>query len=355
MQTYLNACFFFCQTEQEEGDNSKVAVPALLRGGGDPPHPVSPTDSLLQHWDSTVTTLVQSSITPQCSTSGGDLYILTGAGGLRAAEDGDEECQTKPLWSAVCCAAPEGKSSFSVGLIKEAGEGERQVSVKELEEMLGVTELFSDGCGGADGEAVGITVGLHSEGLPDNAQKLDADLTAENTGGNEVDSNTAGRVTEGGEVDSDTNSQDPNEDIKDGREALIAGEQVADAQPEEADVADATRESGGEGQRDVTHSGAVRSKSPRSSAEHETVAEQEADTNSSSTLVFVLSTTMSILKAPLRPVFSTIMQLPGQVIQVTEPCRHSYILHLQVHSGNKILHLYKKKKTMGQNHRQYNK
>ncbi|XP_070823454.1 uncharacterized protein [Chaetodon trifascialis] len=308
-------------TEQEE-DNIKVAVPALLRLGGDPSNPVSPTDSLLQQWDSTITTLVQSSITPQCSTLGGDLYILTGVGGLGAAEDGDEECQTKPLWSAVCCAAPEGKSSFSVGLIREAGEGERQVSMKELEEMLGAAELFSDGCGGADGEAVGITVGLHSEGLPDNTEKLDADLTGENAGGNEVDSNTAGGVTEGEEVGADTTSQDPNEDIKEGREALIAGEQVAgvDAQPAGADVADATQssESGSEGRRDVTHSGAVRSGSPESSAEHETVDEQETDTNSRSTLVCILSTAMSILKAPLCPVFSTITQLPGQVTYVLQ-------------------------------------
>ncbi|XP_076593516.1 uncharacterized protein LOC143324699 [Chaetodon auriga] len=309
-------------TEQEEEDNIKVAVPALLRLDGDPSHPVSLIDSPLQHWDSTVTALVQSSITPHCSTLGGDLYVLTGVGGLRAAEDGDEECQTKPLWSAVCCAAPEGKSSFSVGLIREAGEGERQVSVKELEEMLGVAELFSDGCGGADGEAVGITVGLHSEGLPDNTEKLDADLTGENAGGNEVDSNTAGRVTEGEEDGADTTSQDPNEDIKEGREALIAGEQVVgvDAQPAEADVADATQssESGSEGRRDVTHSEAVRSGSLESSAEHETVDEQETDTNSRSTLGFILSTAMSILKAPLRPVFSTITQLPGQVTYVLQ-------------------------------------
>lgn len=231
---------FICQTKEEE-DIIKIAVPALLRGGGDPSHPVSPTDSPLTHWDATVTTLVLSTFTPQCSTLGGDLYILTGAGGFGAAEDGDEECQTKPLWSAVCCAAPEGKSGFSVGLIRETGEGERQVSVKELEETLGVAELFSEGCGGADGEAVGIGVGLHTDGLPGNIEELDADLTGKNTGSEDVDSSTT-----------------------------------------------------------------------------ETLDELETDDNSSSTLVYVLSTTVSILTAPLRPVFSTITQLPGQVIQVID-------------------------------------
>ncbi|XP_051262039.1 uncharacterized protein LOC127366786 isoform X2 [Dicentrarchus labrax] len=305
-------------TEREEGgelvaeeeEDIKGAVPALLRGSGGPSNPVSP----LQHWDSTVTTWVQSTIMPQCSSLGGELYILTGVGSLGAAEDGGEECQTKPLWSAMCCAVPEGQSGFSVGLIREAGEGERQVSVKELEEILGVAELFSEGCGGADGETVGITAGLHNDGLPGNIEELDADLTGENTAANEADS--------------DTTSQDSNEDIKES-EALVTGEQVAgvDAQPEEADDADITQETSAdaatskgsrEEQHDVTHSRSAGSEPPEASAEYETVDEQETDTNSTSTLVYILSTTMSILKAPLQPVFSTITQLPGQVTYVLQ-------------------------------------
>lgn len=321
------------QTEEEEEDDIKVAVPGLLRGAVDPSDSVPPTDSLLQHWDSTVTTLIQMSITPKCSSVEGDLYVLTGAGRLGAAEDGEEECQTKLLWSAVCCAAPEGKAGFSVGLIREAEEGERQISVKELEEMLGGAELFSEGCGGADGATVGITVGLQNEELLGNTEQLDEDLTDENTGAND-DSNTAGGVTEREEVVS--TSQDSNEDIKESSEAPIAEEQVAgdDAQPEEADVAEvaqetsadaATSESSSEGQHDVTHSRAVGSESPEASAEYETVVEQETDTNSSSTLVYILSTTMSIMKAPLRPLFSTITQLPGQVIKVTGPLKQRFI------------------------------
>uniref|UniRef100_A0A3Q0S6W0 INO80 complex subunit E n=1 Tax=Amphilophus citrinellus TaxID=61819 RepID=A0A3Q0S6W0_AMPCI len=143
---------------KEPEDDIKVAVPALLRGGAAPSHSVSPTDFPFHHWDSTVTTLVQSSISPQCSTLGGDLYILTGVGGLRAAEDGDKGCQMKPLWSAACCAIPQGKAGFSVGLIRETEEGVRQVSVKELEDMLGLAELFSEGCRGGDGESVAVRV-----------------------------------------------------------------------------------------------------------------------------------------------------------------------------------------------------
>lgn len=277
---------------------------------------------------------------------------MTGAGGHGAAEDGYEECQKKPLWSAVCCAVPDGKSGFSVGLIRETGEGERQVSVKELEETLGVAELFSEGCGGADGEAVGIRVGLHSEELPGNIETLNADVTDENTGAEDEDSNTVGRATEGEEAGSDTTSQDSNEDIKESTEAQITGKQMTgvDAQPEEADVADVTRETsadaatseGGSGeQHDAAHSRAVRSESAESSAEYETVDEQETDTNSSSILIYVLSTTISILKAPLQPVFSTITELPGQVMQMTEPFRHIFYLNLKRYSSNSVLHYHK--------------
>ncbi|TNN81670.1 Endonuclease domain-containing 1 protein [Liparis tanakae] len=287
--------------EGEEEEIIKVSAPALLRGGGDPSHPVSPTDCSLQHWDARVTTLVQTSISPRCSTLGGDLYILTGVGGLGAAD----ECQTKPQWSAVCCAVPEGKRGFSLGLIRETGEGEREVSVKELEEILGAAELFSEGCGGADGASVGVRVGLHSDGLPGNIDRLDADLTGGNTGGEDGDSNT-----EGGEVGSGvTEGEEVGSGVTKGKEdglGATEGEEIGSGASE------------GVEQRDVTRSRALRSGSSESSADQETVDEQETDTNSSSTLVYVLSTTLSILIAPLQPVFSTVTKLPGQVTYVLQ-------------------------------------
>uniref|UniRef100_A0A7N8WZW4 Uncharacterized LOC113136570 n=1 Tax=Mastacembelus armatus TaxID=205130 RepID=A0A7N8WZW4_9TELE len=251
-----------------DGHNLKAAVPALLRGGNDASHPVSPTDSPIQHWDSTVTTLVHSSIFPRCSTLGGDLYILTGAGKLGAAEDGDKECQMNPLWSAVCCAAPQGKGGFSVGLIGETGGRERQVSVKELEDLLGVAELFSEGCGGADAETE-----KHS---------------------------ASGKEMGGKDVDSETTS--------------LGEEEETDEVTQETDEA-VQSASSSEKQHDVKQS---RPASPESSADYETVDEEETDTNSSSTLVNILSTTLSIVTFPLRPVVSTITQLPGQVIYVLQ-------------------------------------
>ncbi|KAF7670132.1 hypothetical protein LDENG_00049720 [Lucifuga dentata] len=295
----------------KEGDGVKVIVPTLLRGDEGPSHLVSSADSTLQRWDSTVTTLVQSSIAPRCGTFGGALYILIGAGGLGATRNGDEL-----LWSAVCCDVPEGKGSFSVSLIRETGEEEKQVSLRELEEMLGVAELFSEGCGGAGGEAVGAMVGLHDEVDPGEVEKLESG--GEDTGSKGTDSDTTHQDTRGNEVNSDQDSD------KESRENTIAREQTAslEAQLEEdhaADVAQQTSaetvmsESSEEKQDHVTE--AVKLEPAVSSDDNETL---EKDTNSRSILVYILTTTLSILKAPLRPLFSTITQLPQQMTYVLQ-------------------------------------
>lgn len=314
-----------CQTGNVE-EKAEVAVPALLRGGEDPSNPGSLTDSPLQLWDSTITSLVQSGIKPQCDTAGGDLYILTGAGSLKTAEDEDSKCLTELLWSAVCCAVPEGKSGFTLGLIRESGDGERKVSVKELEEMLGLEELFSEDCGGASEENVEIPVSVIGQIATGSTEKAsDPNIRFDNTENLEE------------EVGSDSASQVSDDASKDIDEAPTAVKKAAgvDAQPDE-DEADITQEisSGAttsegstESQRDVTQTRAFGSESPESAPEsapeEETVDEQETDTNSSSTLVFLLSTTLSILKAPLRPIFSTVTELPGQVIYQSEPSRHT--------------------------------
>lgn len=251
--------------------NIKVAVPGLFRGGRHPPHPISPTDPPLQHWDSTVTALVQSHIAPQCHALGGDLYILTGAGDLRAVKDGDEQCQMKPLWSAVCCAVPKGKAGFSVGFITMAGKEKKLMSVKELEELLGMQELFFEGCGGT-GDTVAVD--LHSGGTIENR-----DASGDKTGEKHVDSETA----------------------------FTGGDEEADEVTQGASAGSAE---------------SARHSEEKHAADYGTVDEEETDTNSSSILVYILSTTFSIATAPLRPVVSTVTQLPGQVRQFTEPFSH---------------------------------
>ncbi|XP_021176076.2 uncharacterized protein LOC105931583 [Fundulus heteroclitus] len=274
------------ETVTEEGDGIKVAVPALFRGEtGDPSDPA--TDSPLHQWDSTVATFIRSSIIPGCAALGGGVYVLTGAGRLGAAEDGDQECQARPLWSAACCAPPEGKGGFGVGLIKESEEVERQVSMKELEEMLGVAELFSEGCGGEDGETAAAMVGLHGDGPPANAAKTEADET--DVKSESVDQRAAEEATEGG-------------DVSTADDRVAAG-----AASEGGDASDLSGESAAE---------SVISESSSEQQYSEAVAED--DSNSTSTLVYILSTTLSVVKAPLRPVFSTITEIPAQVTHVLQ-------------------------------------
>ncbi|KAF7227015.1 uncharacterized protein si:ch73-54f23.2 isoform X1 [Nothobranchius furzeri] len=254
---------------EEEVDGIKI--PALLRGAGAPSHPVSPTDTLLQHWDSTVAALVQSSVLPQCNTLRGDIYILIGAGRLGAAERGGEECRAKLLWSAVCCSPPEGKAAFSLGLIKETTEKERPASMKELEEVLGGAELFSERCGGEEQATAAVSAGLQSRGDEVKAEKTDARDVNSGNGKDEV--------------------------VKKSRDALATSDQVAgvDAPPEE-----------------------LSADPDQQQEDQETTSEEDTDSNTTSTLVYILSTAMSIVQAPLRPVFSTLTQLPEQVVYVLQ-------------------------------------
>lgn len=119
------------------GEDSYVHVPALYKKDQDvaSSHLASPLHKL----DALTAELVESQTVPQCSKLGGDVYVQTGVGGL-------SETKADVQWSAVCCDVPGGLGSFSMGVVKE-GEGElKQISVKELEDLLDIKELFSGGC-----------------------------------------------------------------------------------------------------------------------------------------------------------------------------------------------------------------
>lgn len=185
----------------------------------------------------------------------------------------------------MCCAVPEGRTDFSVGFIREAAEGEKQVSVRELEEELGWAELFSEGCLGAGG------------GSEETAAA--ADLLKGAT-------NTISQGDDGEEVDSDAGSTGSSEASHSGEPEGAMADAAARADVAPTTSADAAT-SEGEEQQEVMQSG-------EASSADESAVEPEADGESSSVLLFVLSTTASILTAPLRPVFSTVTQLPGQVM-----------------------------------------
>ncbi|KAJ0066306.1 hypothetical protein NL108_010938 [Boleophthalmus pectinirostris] len=279
-----------------EEESVKVLVPALLKGDNEKSE-LPPAASHLQLWDSAITTLVQTSIAPQCQTSGGDLYVLIGAGRLGAVEK--EDCETKLLWSAVCCAAPEGKDSSSVAFISDTEGGQRQVSVKELEDLLGVTELFSEGCGGQNGGVIAEISQHEANTLSAVASET---ATAEDTETNEV--NTA-------DSEQNPDTESTNEQTEGSTESQVETQKrsVVDESAKTDQISPDNEES------KVTSSESTPSDATLSS---ETVEEQKADDNSTSIFFYILSTTLSILKAPLHPVVSTITGLPGQVSYVLQ-------------------------------------
>lgn len=248
--------------------------------------------------------LVQSSIKPRCDAAGGDLYILTGAGRLQSAKDEDNKCQAEPLWSAVCCAAPEGQGGFTAGLIRESDDGERQVSMKELEEMLGLEELFSEGCG----DSVEIPVGVYSDTSDGDAKKVS-------------DSSGDSREEEAG---SDTADKVSNDAIEESDEALTAEGRAAGAHAQQQETSDGEDAATSEELSESQPTGAAVSESPEAVPEDQAVDEKDKDANSSSTLVYLLSTTVSILTLPLQPVYSTVTQLPGQVNHSNIPSDEAY-------------------------------
>nr|XP_057909178.1 uncharacterized protein LOC131105260 [Doryrhamphus excisus] len=239
-----------------------VFIPALLKGGNDAS---SSEDAPLQRWDSAVSTLVHSTISPQCSSLSGDLYILTATRG----------CQAPPLWSAMCCSVPGGKGSFSVGLISATDdEGQRQVSMKELQELLGVEELFSGGCDGADVESAGVTMRLPTEAETENTEESTADSTEVHSTSQDLTLEERDSEANEAEESAHTSERSSGETTNTGEEAVL------------------------------TH--------------YDEAGAEQKDANSSSIVMSIISTTLTILKAPLWPVFSRITQFPGQVTYVLQ-------------------------------------
>lgn len=281
------------QSGSEEKESVSVVVPALLRGEvSEVPQSVS----LLQQWDSDVAALVRSKVVPQCHSLGGDLYVVIGAGRLGPLGDGAEECQTKPLWSAACCAAPEGMDSFSVAFIRDTEGEQREVTVEELLGLLEVTELFSGRCGG-DGQNESAFMGTTSA----SPRVAASEVVSEDVKMKKVISDSSDQTVSSKQAATDSEEK-----------ALVAesaeSSQISADSNEDSEVSSSGDSSTSEAQ----------TVAEPSSPSSETVEEQDTDDNSTSTLLYILSTTLSILKAPLHPVVSTITQLPGQISYVLQ-------------------------------------
>ncbi|KAG7277923.1 hypothetical protein CRUP_004702 [Coryphaenoides rupestris] len=251
-------------------------------------------------WDSSVTSMVRSSVGPRCSSLPGDLYVLTGQGRL-GAEAGYEEAG--PLfWSAMCCDVPpeSGEKGFAVALVREAqgGEEQKEVSVEQLEEMLGVTELFSGGCGRAsvEGLMVGARgVAVAQDAATENVEHLeDHPGTAQHSAGEEITEQEARRSAEAqGQAPDDPTAQ---------QEAKRSSGAPAQAAADDDDDDDDEATSG-------------HSSKAEEAAEVETEPE-EVERNS--TIVYLISTSVYVLTLPLRPVVSAITSIPGQVAYVLQ-------------------------------------
>ncbi|XP_062847686.1 uncharacterized protein LOC134310099 [Trichomycterus rosablanca] len=129
----------------EKSEESKFYIPALYKRDQN----AAPSDSAspLQKLDTHTAKLVKSKTVPRCSDAEGDVYVQSGVGGLKGSQEG-------VLWSAVCCAVPNGQGSFSMGVVQDDHKNLKVMSIEELEKLVGVKELFAGGCG-------------HSEGLAD--------------------------------------------------------------------------------------------------------------------------------------------------------------------------------------------
>ncbi|KAJ8392935.1 hypothetical protein AAFF_G00071390 [Aldrovandia affinis] len=111
--------------KDSQNDDLPVPLPGLLRRDG------GTSDTPSNSWDAMVSELVRNLIHPRCFLFGGDLYVMTGAGGVGEFGEG---CEVGLLWSAVCCAVPNQDTGFSFGVVKVKDEGVRVLDVKGLEE-----------------------------------------------------------------------------------------------------------------------------------------------------------------------------------------------------------------------------
>ncbi len=255
---YLSFLTHQQDAKEEINDDSPVAIPALYRGTTNEtpsPHPNYP----LFKWDALTAEFVRSSILPRCSKTSGDIYVQIGLGGLN-------ECKGKLLWSAVCCAASDGDGSFSVGLVKEGDV--KVLSIKALEELIGVTGLFSGACG---------EVGHQSE--EELASLLKKHLN--------------GIIT-------------PNSDVQ-------SEEHIDEHNSQEAE----TSESGTEEVTSERVNGEARSYTSLSSDMETEESTNETET-SESVLLKVLSSTIYLLYAPFSPIVNRVTNLPFQLTYILQ-------------------------------------
>ncbi|XP_062395504.1 uncharacterized protein LOC134083268 [Sardina pilchardus] len=266
----------------EGAPDSEVLVPALLGGGADAGEGTA-GDAAHSAWDALVSRLVRDAVVPKCAADaeGADLFVLTGAAGLTEGEDAGG-CQVDALWSAVCCASGgEEGGAFSVGVVRGSGEEERVVSAQELAEVIGVAAVFTGLCGEVDSDSE--VVELLLEALDSVRKEAESEAAASAS----AEAGPAGSVSEAGDAGSD--------DVPEVTQEEVMSSGQSEAQGSAVPSGDAVK--------------------------LQETLEAENETQSSGSLVggalmYLLSSSVSLLCAPVRPVVSTLTALPGQVTYV---------------------------------------
>lgn len=237
--------FFVSSNALQDKPNETEDIPALYKKDQD----VASLQSASPFYklDARSAEVVESRTVPQCSKAGGSVYVQSGVGGL-------SQTKADVLWSVACCDVPSGQGSFGIGMVQN-GEGElKLMSVEELEELLGVKELFSGGCGEAGS--------LEKHAL---------------------------EISEVSDEDADTDAD-------------------ADADTDTAETDKSTKED------KVTRRTADTARSdPSQESANET---ESSESQGDSIIVYVLSSVIRLLYAPISPVVSTLTNLPYQICYV---------------------------------------
>ncbi|XP_057196852.1 uncharacterized protein LOC130558460 isoform X2 [Triplophysa rosa] len=247
------------ETDEPINEDSHVAIPALYAET-----PSSSSSSLLK-WDAVTAGLIRSSVMPTCSKTSAEMYVQIGVGRLN-------ECGGEVLWSAVCCAVSDGEGSFSVGLVND-GEM-RVVSIKALEELIGVTGLFTGGCG-------------KEEDQRDFMSLIKEEMNSIETPSSDAQSENA----------QSENAQSENAQSENAPETTTSDSDNEEVTSQRVDSED---------------------QSYTSSLDLEKDLQDSTNETSESVILKVLSTTISLLYAPFSPIVNRVINFPSQVAYVLQ-------------------------------------
>ncbi|XP_072535150.1 uncharacterized protein [Salminus brasiliensis] len=290
------------------GEDSNVFIPALYRRGWErlPSTSLSP----LQKVDALTAGLVENHIVPLCAKAEGEVYVQSGVGGL-------SNCDTGVLWTAVCCDAPDGAASFSIGMILEGEDDVKVMSMEKLEKLVGIGELFSGGCGHG-GDCHEKVMSLSKEQL-ENVQVANKRTGSDETSkGGHMDPHSSEEARGASETStghlnraSETSTERLNQASETSTEPLTRASETS------TEPLTRASETSTEPLNQASETSFV-----EGSVTEEGLSETSTNANntepSESVILYILSSSFSLLCAPLSPIISTLTNLPSQITYVLQ-------------------------------------